>query len=106
MVNDLNMIQAPHVGLGWVSISFLSSSLDSRPLLTVLTLGVALKKRGQSLLCAGDMPIVLTQDGPSFGGFVCPCTITSTEIWKMGQVSPNDRVHFKPTTIGRAPQGR
>ena len=60
--------------------------------------------RGQTWLCAGDMPIVLTQDGPSFGGFVCPCTITLTEIWKMGQVSPNDRVHFKPTSLGRALQ--
>jgi urea carboxylase len=34
----------------------------------------------------GDMPIVLAQDGPSLGGFVCPATIVSTEMWKMGQV--------------------
>ena len=34
----------------------------------------------------GDMPIVLTCDGPSLGGFVCPATILSTELWKMGQV--------------------
>ena len=32
------------------------------------------------------MPIVLAQDGPSLGGFVCACTIVSTELWKMGQV--------------------
>ena len=61
---------------------------------------VAAEEREDILLCAGDMPIVLTQDGPSFGGFVCPCTITSTELWKMGQVSPNDRVQFKPTSLG------
>ncbi|CAL5223800.1 g6371 [Coccomyxa viridis] len=47
----------------------------------------------------GDMPIVLTQDGPSFGGFVCPCTVTSTELWKIGQLSPNDRVRFKLVSL-------
>lgn len=61
----------------------------------------AAEEHEETLLCAGDMPIVLTQDGPSFGGFVCPCTITSTELWKMGQVSPNDRVQFKPTSLGK-----
>ena len=48
----------------------------------------------------GDMPVALMFDGPSLGGFVCPCTITSTELWKMGQVSPNDSVLFKPLTLG------
>ena len=60
----------------------------------------AAEGREDAPTCAGDMPIVLTQDGPSFGGFVCPCTITSTELWKMGQVSPNDKVQFKPTSLG------
>ena len=46
------------------------------------------------------MPVALMFDGPSLGGFVCPCTITSTELWKMGQVSPNDSVLFKPITLG------
>lgn len=49
---------------------------------------------------AGDMPVALMFDGPSLGGFVCPCTITSTQLWKMGQVSPNDTVLFKPVTLG------
>ena len=44
--------------------------------------------------------MALMFDGPSLGGFVCPCTITSTELWKMGQVSPNDSVLFKPITLG------
>lgn len=35
----------------------------------------------------GDMPICLLVDGPSLGGFVCPATVTSTELWKMGQAS-------------------
>lgn len=35
----------------------------------------------------GDMPVILMVDGPSLGGFVCPATIVSTELWKIGQVS-------------------
>lgn len=34
----------------------------------------------------GDMPVILMVDGPSLGGFVCPATIVSTELWKIGQV--------------------
>lgn len=34
----------------------------------------------------GDMPVVLMVDGPSLGGFVCPVTAATTELWKMGQV--------------------
>ena len=39
-----------------------------------------------SLNFTGDMPVVLMVDGPSLGGFVCPATIATTELWKMGQV--------------------
>ena len=46
------------------------------------------------------MPVALMFDGPSLGGFVCPATITSTEIWKMGQVSANDKVRFRRLTLG------
>jgi urea carboxylase len=42
----------------------------------------------------GDMPVILGPDGPSLGGFVCPVTIVQAEIWKMGQLSPGDRVRF------------
>jgi len=51
----------------------------------------------------GDMPVVLMFDGPSLGGFVCPATITSSQIWKMGQVAANDTVHFKRLTLGPPP---
>lgn len=34
----------------------------------------------------GDMPIILACDGPSLGGFVCPFTIISSDLWKIGQV--------------------
>jgi urea carboxylase len=46
----------------------------------------------------GDMPIVLGPDGPSLGGFVCPATIVSAELWKVGQLRPGDRVRFVPLT--------
>jgi urea carboxylase len=42
----------------------------------------------------GDMPIILGPDGPSCGGFVCPATIESSELWKMGQLKAGDRVRF------------
>lgn len=46
----------------------------------------------------GDMPIILGVDGPSLGGFACPATIVSAELWKMGQLKSGDKVHFVPIT--------
>jgi urea carboxylase len=43
----------------------------------------------------GDMPVVLGPDGPSLGGFVCPVTIVTAELWKMGQLRSGDKVRFK-----------
>ena len=43
----------------------------------------------------GDMPVILTRDGPSLGGFVCPVTIAQAELWKIGQVKPGDRIRFQ-----------
>ena len=45
----------------------------------------------------GDLPILLGPDGPSLGGFVCPATVVSAERWKLGQLRPDDRVHFVPS---------
>jgi urea carboxylase len=42
----------------------------------------------------GDMPVILGPDGPSLGGFVCPCTIVQDDLWKIGQLRPNDTVRF------------
>ena len=50
----------------------------------------------------GDMPILLGPDGPSLGGFVCPAVITKTDIWKMGQLKPGDRVRFVRADDGPA----
>ncbi|HQF37988.1 MAG TPA: urea carboxylase [Opitutaceae bacterium] len=46
----------------------------------------------------GDMPIILGPDGPSCGGFVCPATIISADLWKAGQLRPGDKVRFRPVT--------
>ncbi|KUJ72918.1 urea carboxylase [Thiomicrospira sp. WB1] len=47
----------------------------------------------------GDMPVILAQDGPSLGGFVCPATIIESEQWKMGQLRPGDTVRFQAVAI-------
>ncbi|MGD0502623.1 MAG: urea carboxylase [Steroidobacteraceae bacterium] len=43
----------------------------------------------------GDMPVILGPDGPSLGGFVCPVTVVNAELWKLGQLRPDDRVRFR-----------
>jgi urea carboxylase len=56
----------------------------------------------------GDVPILLGPDGPSLGGFVCPATVLTSERWKLGQLRPDDRVHFVPRpdpTVSRRPGG-
>jgi urea carboxylase len=49
-----------------------------------------------SINFTGDQPVILTRDGPSLGGFVCPATIVRAELWKIGQVKPGDRIRFVP----------
>ncbi|CAF1305993.1 unnamed protein product [Adineta ricciae] len=39
-----------------------------------------------SIKFTGDTPIILTQDGPSLGRFVCLATIVKAELWKIGQM--------------------
>lgn len=50
----------------------------------------------------GDMPIILGPDGPSLGGFVCPATIPSGELWKQGQLAPGSKVRFNYITVETA----
>jgi urea carboxylase len=52
----------------------------------------------------GDFPVILTQDGPSLGGFVCPVTIAKAELWKVGQVKPGDSLRFHPISVEQARQ--
>ena len=42
----------------------------------------------------GDFPVIITRDGPSLGGFVCPVTVADAELWKVGQLKPGDRIRF------------
>jgi len=50
----------------------------------------------------GDMPIILTVDGPSLGGFVSVATIITSELWKIGQAKPHDRILFKKVKLQEA----
>jgi urea carboxylase len=50
----------------------------------------------------GDMPVILGPDGPSLGGFVCPATLVKAELWKLGQLRPNNRIRFRRLTPDEA----
>ncbi len=52
----------------------------------------------------GDMPILLGPDGPSLGGFICPVTTATPELWKIGQLRPQDIVTFQLLTLEEAEQ--
>ena len=55
-----------------------------------------------SINFTGDMPVILTRDGPSLGGFVCPATIVRAELWKVGQIKPGDSIRFVPISYAQA----
>jgi urea carboxylase len=48
------------------------------------------------------MPVILGPDGPSLGGFVCPATIISCELYKVGQLKAGDKIKFKPVSLENA----
>jgi urea carboxylase len=50
----------------------------------------------------GDMPVILGPDGPSLGGFVCPATIISCELYKIGQLKAGDTIKFKAVSLENA----
>jgi urea carboxylase len=52
-------------------------------------------------LC-GQTPIILVNDGPSMGGFVCPYTVPSAAFWKLGQSKPGDIYRFKAISVDEA----
>ncbi len=52
----------------------------------------------------GDMPVILGPDGPSLGGFVCPATVITADLWKIGQLKAGDRVRFVPVSTASALQ--
>ncbi|MFK4751114.1 urea carboxylase [Oceanobacter antarcticus] len=46
----------------------------------------------------GDMPVILGPDGPSLGGFVCPATVITADLWKLGQLKAGDKITFIPVS--------
>lgn len=50
----------------------------------------------------GDMPVILGPDGPSLGGFVCPATVITADLWKLGQVRAGDTIRFVAVTVETA----
>lgn len=50
----------------------------------------------------GDMPVILGPDGPSLGGFVCPATVITADLWKLGQLKAGDKIKFIPVAIENA----
>lgn len=50
----------------------------------------------------GDQSILLGPDGPSLGGFVCSVTTAKGEMWKLGQLHPGDKVHFRLLDLDQA----
>ncbi|VAW53396.1 Urea carboxylase [hydrothermal vent metagenome] len=50
----------------------------------------------------GDMPVILGPDGPSLGGFVCPATVISADLWKLGQLKAGDKIKFISVSIDNA----
>ncbi|KXN84654.1 Putative urea carboxylase [Leucoagaricus sp. SymC.cos] len=43
----------------------------------------------------GDTPVILTNEGPDMGGYVCLCTVATGELWKLGQLAPGCTVQFR-----------
>ncbi|KAF9767576.1 hypothetical protein IL306_015237 [Fusarium sp. DS 682] len=43
----------------------------------------------------GESPIIFANDRPDLGGFVCPTTICSGEMWKLGQLKPGDTIRLQ-----------
>lgn len=54
----------------------------------------------------GDQSIMLGPDGPSLGGFVCSVTTAKSELWKLGQLHPGDKVHFVLISLEQAGKRR
>jgi urea carboxylase len=50
----------------------------------------------------GDMPVILGPDGPSLGGFVCPATVISADLWKLGQLQAGAKLRFVPVSYQQA----
>ncbi|KAK8015770.1 urea carboxylase [Apiospora marii] len=54
----------------------------------------------------GDEPVLLPNDCPDFGGFVCPFTVIKADYWKVGQLRSGDKVRFRPVSLDEALSAR
>ncbi|KAF9562368.1 hypothetical protein CPC08DRAFT_749490 [Agrocybe pediades] len=43
----------------------------------------------------GDTPVILTNEGPDMGGYLCMCTVATSDMWKLGQLAPGCTVQFR-----------
>ncbi|KAF7341805.1 Urea carboxylase [Mycena sanguinolenta] len=50
----------------------------------------------------GNTPVILTNEGPDMGGYVCLCTVASAELWKLGQLSAGCTLEFRRTSWAHA----
>ncbi|UKZ76817.1 hypothetical protein TrVFT333_004531 [Trichoderma virens FT-333] len=50
----------------------------------------------------GEFPIIFGPDRPDLGGFVCPTTVCSGEMWKIGQLKPGNTVRFRSVAYDTA----
>ncbi len=55
----------------------------------------------------GDSIIILSQDGPSLGGYTCPFSVIYADMWKVGQGAPaRDFIKFTCVTLEEALEAR
>lgn len=50
----------------------------------------------------GEYPIIFSRDRPDLGGFACPVTICSAEMWKVGQLKAGGAVKLRLVTFDNA----
>ncbi|KAI0721773.1 urea carboxylase [Fomitopsis betulina] len=50
----------------------------------------------------GDTPVILTNDGPDMGGYICFCTVATEELWKIGQLRPGSTIQFRRISAQQA----
>jgi urea carboxylase len=51
---------------------------------------------------SGNTPVILAEDGPSLGGFVCLASVITADRWRLGQMSAGDLVNLTPVSLSNA----
>jgi urea carboxylase len=50
----------------------------------------------------GDASTILCYDSPNFGGLICSTTVVTADLWKLGQLRPDDKVKMTPISLDSA----